>query len=262
MRKHRHLVLLGLIGLLVMTSFPVDVVAQLTLDWSDDFDDGNYDGWTVTAGSFAVNSGKLTVTAMAPGPAFPVILHPSNTTFGNWTFDVEIGEDPEEIEHVIVGFMRDFGGDGVWGGYSDSTFFIEFLWGSIFIGYDTDPDYSFPMNVTWEHHIRVQRTRSEPNTFKVYHNGTLACEAIYIVPPADYSYFGFYGTLGATIDNIDVEYEQEPVPTPTTTEPTTTEEPTTSPSPTNPPDMTMILVIAGGGAAVIVVIAIVLKMRS
>ena len=75
LQKRRQVVLIGLIGLLLMMSFPVEVVS-LTLDWSDDFTDGNYDGWTVTAGAYDASSGALTATAYDNGPAFGNIDHP------------------------------------------------------------------------------------------------------------------------------------------------------------------------------------------
>jgi hypothetical protein len=121
---------------------------------------------------------------------------------------------------------------------------------------------SYPALKDWDHHIRIERTRADPNTFRLYHNGSLAIEGIALVPDGNYSYFNFQGTRGASIDNINIEFEPEiPISSSTTTT-STTEDPTTTPDPTDPPDMTMILMIAGGGAAVIVVIAIVLKMRS
>ncbi|MFW9806450.1 MAG: hypothetical protein ACFFFK_06945, partial [Candidatus Thorarchaeota archaeon] len=155
MRKQKHIVLLGLIGLLIMISFPVDVVAELTLNWSDDFNDGNYDGWTVNSGSYVVTSGKLTVTALAPGPSLPVILHSSNTTFGNWTFDVEIGDDPDYAGHVVIAFLRDHTGTSV---FDSIVLWIEFA-GDWTIGRNYDDLYSFLTVIEWEHHIRIQRTR-------------------------------------------------------------------------------------------------------
>ena len=114
----------------------------------------------------------------------------------------------------------------------------------------------------WQHHIRVQRTRAEPNYIKVYHNDTLVLDTLMLVPSAEYGYFSFLGTRGASIDNVVVEYEPD-IPTPTTsTESATSDGTTTTNGSGDPPDMTMILLIAGGGIAVLVVIVLVVKMRS
>ena len=247
-----------------MTSFPVDVVAELTLNWSDDFNDGNYDGWNVTAGSYAVTGGKLTVTALAPGPAMPVILHPSNTTFGNWTFDIEIGDDPDaDPDNVVFSFMRNFGGSLPWasGITENVAIWVQFLGNGMFLGRNTNDLDTVTILAEWEHHIRVQRTRAEPTKIRIYHNDTLALETALIVPVTNYSYVSFCATRGSSIDNINVEYEPEPEPPTTPTTPTTPTE-TTNTGSAEPPDMTMILMIAGGGAVVVVIIAIVVKMRS
>jgi hypothetical protein len=259
----KHVILLGLIGLIIMMSFPVDVVAQ-TFDWSDNFNDENYDGWTVIDGAYTATGGELFVTAVGAGDAHPFIYHPSNTSFGNWSFDVTIVDDPQpDPDHVMVSFMSDH--RSVIGGPADSSFMLQWegswkLWREL-----TQIDL-FPADKYWEHHLRVERKRAEPNTFYVYHNGTLALEADYvIVPDNDWGYFGFSASVGSSIDNINVEYEPDIIPstsTTTTTEPTTTEEPTTTPEPTEPPDMTMVLLIAGGGVVVVVVIALVVRMRS
>ena len=267
MNERRSLVLLGVVGLILALTVPTEVVSQTqTFDWSEDFDDGNYDGWNVTEGVFVVTDGKLTVTELAPGPAFPVILHPSNATFGNWTFDVELGEDPEYASHVLINFMRD--------SYSADAFsgiHMEFL-GSWMLCRGLTAYDSFSVVKEWEHHFRIQRTRDDPNHIKVYHNGTLALNTLMLVPFLDNAsfYFSFAGTGGASIDNINVEYEPPlpEEPTTSTTDDITTDDTTTDDTNTDTGgttgggDTTMILLIAGGGAVAVIVIVIIIKMRS
>ena len=269
MNRRKGLILLGVVGLIMALSVPMEVVSQtLTLEWSDDFTDGNYNGWNVTAGAYAVTGGKLTVTDIAPGHAFPVILHPSNSTFGNWSCDVVIGDDPEELEHVLVCIMRDIGGTGAWNGIM-----LEYLGYQWHLIRDLNPAYeSFPTDPSWEHHLRLERARADPNHMKVYHNGTLALNTLVLVPYLDNAsyYFGFSGTRGASIDNINVEYEPyvPEVTSTDTTSDTTTDDTTTDDSTTNGGgntgggDSTMLLLLAGGGAAAVIVIVLVVKMRS
>lgn len=259
MRKLRIGILLGLIVLLTMMSFPVEVVCQ-TYEWSDNFNDGNYDGWTTVSGTYDASSLKLKVTAMGAGDSHPFIYHQSNTSFGNWSFDVTIVEDVAHTDHAIVSFMSDHASlvnpakiSFILHWQGDWTLFKE----------TTEVD-SFPALRGWEHHIRVERARADPYTFNIYHNGTLALSAFALVPPADWGYFGFSASIGSSIDNINVEPEPEDT---TTTSTDTTNETTSDPSTTpngspEPLDTTMILVIAGAGVAVVVIVAIVVKMRS
>ncbi len=265
MNKRRSLVLIGVVGLILALTVPAEVVSQTqTFDWSEDFDDGNYDGWNITMGEFVVTDGKLTSTGLAPGPSFPVILHPSNATFGNWTFDVELGVDPEYASHVMINFMRDGYSADAWDGIH-----MEFL-GSWMLCRGLTVYDTFSAVKEWEHHFRIQRTRDDPNHIKVYHNGTLALNTLMLVPYLDNAsfYFSFAGTGGATIDNINVEYEP-PLPDETTTSTTDTSSTDTTSTGTSSTgegtgggDSTMILLIAGGGAAAVIVIVIIIKMRS
>jgi len=258
--KKTLIIAIFLTSLIISSYMPVSLAAEV-LDWTDNFDDGNYNGWTVASGGYTVTSGKLTVTDLAPGPALPVIHHQSNASFGNWSFDVVIGDDPEEMEHVVICFMRDFGGEGWLGGTGDTSIYMEFYGAGWHLGKSWDDYDHFATVREWEHHIRVQRTRAEPNYIKVYHNDTLSLDILMIVPDSDYGYFSFLGTRGASIDNIVIEYEPEADLTTTTGESTTSEDSTTTDT-GNPPDMTMILLIAGGGVAVLVVVVIFVKMRS
>ncbi|MGY5854132.1 MAG: hypothetical protein RTU92_11235 [Candidatus Thorarchaeota archaeon] len=262
MQKRRQVVLIGLIGLFLMMSFPVEVAAEVT-DWSDDFAEDNYDDWTVTAGTYSAAGGVLTATALDPGPAFGCIDHQSNSSFGSWSFDVTIVDDPLEIDRVVVAFMR--AERGVWFGsfyYLDWHGNTWYLWKGQGAGGEDIGSFSAPM--AWEHHIRVERSRADPNNMYVYHNDTLVISAFTLVPIMDWGYFSFHATVGSSIDNINIVHEPVDSTTTTTDESTTTtSEPSTTPTGTPEPlDTTMILIIAGGGVAVVVIIAIVMKMRS
>jgi hypothetical protein len=234
-------------------------VAQLTLDWSDDFDDGNYDGWTVFDGAYAVTDGKLTVTAYGAGNGHPFIQHPSNSSFGNWSFDVTIIDHPDPDDHAIVCVMSSH--RSILGGPIDSSFILE--WRNRWNLYRETQELGwFTAERDWKHHIRLERQRAEPNTVYVYHNDTLVLEEYVLVPDLDYAYFGWSASIDSSIDNITVEHEPEIVTTTTTpdTTTTTTTDDTTPPPDGTPLDMTMILVI-GGGVVVVLVIVAVVKMR-
>jgi len=259
-KKREYLFFCIIVSVLLLTSLrPVSALN----DWSDNFDDGNYDGWTVFTGAFAVNGGKLEATSLSGGNGAPWITHPSSVDFGNWTFDIDLGVNATGVRAVIA-FMASEHGIG-------PCFYLD----AIGIGWDLyrgavsppgltgdDSLGHFTATVEWEHHIRVERTRAEPSIFRVYHNGTLVIETSYVfVPDNDWTLFefgGIPGTPGASIDNIVVEYE-EFVNTTTETTPTSS---TTTPPPGEPLDMTTILLLAGGAAVVVIVLVAIVKLRS
>ncbi len=71
-----------LFGLIfVFSSFPQTAAAVV---WSDNFDDGNYDGWTVELGSFLVTDGELMSDT---GTTIRIIWHASSQTVGTWSID-------------------------------------------------------------------------------------------------------------------------------------------------------------------------------
>lgn len=259
MRKQRYVGLMGLIGLLILGSLnPVIAVG----DWSDDFDDGNYDGWTVTGGSFTVTDGQLVVSELVIGD-FPAFMdHTSNVTMGTWSFDMTI-VDTVDSEDLWVYFMKDE--PGYFTGVSLS---LE-LWGTIvalgrasgtsFTEFDR---WNFPDSKFGQHHFDI--IHNETGYFYVYINGSLVIETSGIVPDLTYDYFSFGGSLETSFDNLVVTEYVEPIPT-TTTPPDTTSTTTTTGDTTTPPaptDMTTVLLIAGGGIAAVVVIVIIVKMRS
>ena len=82
----KRLVILGLIAVLLCGTVLSNLVSASEFDWSDNFDDGNYDGWTVIQGGFGVTDGVLVGTANGPGDASCSIYHESNVSMGTWSF--------------------------------------------------------------------------------------------------------------------------------------------------------------------------------
>ena len=244
-----------------MVSFPIEVKAAV-YNWSDNFDDNNYDGWTLDGGTYDASGGMLTATALMPGPAFGNIYHPSNTSMGTWSFDLHVVDDAVNGNHLWIPFMR-VGPGAAFTGYQ---FAIELLGNALYLYKDINTQigvYSMGYMLGY-HHITVERNTTDENMFYVYHNGTLAIEGFALVVPYDWGYFSFHATIGSSIDNITVtEFVEDPTTTTDTDTESTTPEPSTTPTGTGEPlDTTMILIIAGGGVAVVVIVAIVAKMRS
>lgn len=261
MRKQRQVVLIGLIGLLMMMALPVEVAAAVT-NWSDDFSDNNYDGWTVNEGTFDASSGMLTATGYAPGNAFGGIDHQSNTSMGTWSFDLHIVEETVvPPTHLWICFMRAERGTAFAGDFYALELAGVYLY--LYKGVGTEVG-SYNMGYLLGYHsIRIERNTTDVNAFYVYHNDVLAIDDFTLVVPNDWGYFSFHSTLGSSIDNITVTEFTDGGTTPTDEPTTTTSEPSTTPTGTPEPlDTTMILIIAGGGVAVVVIVAIVVKMRS
>ena len=71
-----------LIGLVFVFSLFTQSAAAVV--WSDNFDDGNYDGWTVEDGDYSVTDGAL--RSEATGDLNNIIWYPSTTAVGTWNF--------------------------------------------------------------------------------------------------------------------------------------------------------------------------------
>ncbi|MFX0078257.1 MAG: hypothetical protein ACFE8O_03370 [Candidatus Hermodarchaeota archaeon] len=75
--------LLGVIGCCLLLLFAVHTPnSKASGAWSDDFDDSDYDGWTIGDGSFSAADNCLEAT----GADWSAIEHESTVAYGNWSF--------------------------------------------------------------------------------------------------------------------------------------------------------------------------------
>jgi len=58
--------------------------------WSDDFQDGDYDNWTIQKGTWTAEDNYLKTTDKGG------IYHPSTTTVGTWSFDAYVAPVPSD----------------------------------------------------------------------------------------------------------------------------------------------------------------------
>jgi len=113
--------------MLIMTISTTKVSAAV--DWSDDFSDGNYNGWTVMEGSFdAPTSPRYCLTA---GPAqMNMIYHPSTQVHGTWILEMYEDDGPEnEIEAIFMvtgTSVEDFEGYSIHLRYNPDDYGITF----------------------------------------------------------------------------------------------------------------------------------------
>ncbi len=78
--------ILGLCAVLAVSLLTIPVTNAVTV-WSDNFNDGDYNGWTVETGSFSAASNNLAGTTSAD---WNIATHASNVATGTWSFDLSL----------------------------------------------------------------------------------------------------------------------------------------------------------------------------
>ncbi len=181
--------------------------------WSDDFEDGNYDGWTIIDGNYSATTGLL--IAAGEKTDHHRLKHDSNIAYGTWSFDVYINQTGLiSGEHMYVYFCTEaFGNLGEEKGYyltliPDSSWMVTPS--SLILG----SREGFPSKVlgVWGYtgklpeYLYIDITRDLNGHFNVYVDGTLIIEAM----DTEYTvgnYFGFDSQGGHGLDNITVNNE-------------------------------------------------------
>jgi len=171
---------------------------ELSIVWSDDFEDGDYSGWEElgSPGFFYVNEGVLTV-----GPDIAAaILHRSEVAYGTWSFDVFISDKSHAHHHI--GIMYDE--EGIYGlGIEINTkqktvinfFKTESGVKSIEAGFETEGQIS-----GWNH---IDITRDEEGHSTVYLNREPILKYTGELSITPY-WFCFSGPVGSVLDNVVV----------------------------------------------------------
>jgi hypothetical protein len=255
--------------------------------WSDNFDDGNYDGWTresvtTDASGMTVVDGSLKAT----GDNWTEVSHPSDVDTGTWSFDIkdpvtnltyyEPGFHPNIYNHMqrstAVHFMMEE--PETWNG---SSYAIMFMGPSIQLRryYMLASIMQRDILTTClfdsvESTLHVDVTLDDAGYFNVFIDGAHRLNFQAVVAPYDWSYFAYGSMPGASVDNIVVQdVVDESLPfngTETTTETTTTtttEETTTTTTSGQPapPIPTEMLILAIGVPVILVVVVVILRFR-
>ncbi|MCK5150725.1 MAG: hypothetical protein KAQ65_02740 [Candidatus Thorarchaeota archaeon] len=252
--------------MLVITSTPVHAATV----WSDNFDDGNFDGWiTDDPDAFSASNGYLESTDdVSPQSSRPGIDYESNVSLGTWSFDFYgVGEynDTVYFSGMRVSFWSD----------ETTNYFIDFEPRVItFVRFvqwpgETRGTWTSPVNLneTWNH---LDITIDEPFVFDIFVNGIHRIHSEYAFPPTT-TPEGFhvrFGTIGEAIDNVTVSDTVDLLPnatyiTTTTTEDTTTTttDDTTTPPPAGDAIPLELLAVGIGVPVVIIVVIVGLRMR-
>ncbi|UCE11115.1 MAG: hypothetical protein JSW61_04035 [Candidatus Thorarchaeota archaeon] len=187
--------------------------------WSDDFEDGNFDGWTtygaIGSGSqgselpsnFTVTNGAI----MAQGENWNLAFHNSSVVYGTWSIDVY----PVDREHneILLPFILESHRVYDWW---KNGYIVQLVTGPY--RYYTEPTITlvrviqWPVDIVWLdeaptgnmtgwQHIDITRDRS--GHICVYLNGTLHLTTVDLLIRSSVL-FGFCGESGQGIDNVTV----------------------------------------------------------
>ena len=186
--------------LLVLSGFVIDSCSAATV-WSDDFDDGDYDGWVVE-GKFTAEENTL----KADSEVINVALCPSTVATGTWSFDV---------------YVTNYGGGTVyfmWSiaqqGYALNIQTIGDI--ALYIGTGQTSteftDYRFKSGILGWQHFDI--TRDSGGRICVYHNGSLIMDTVEDSFAVS-QYFGYQSNHpGKALDNIVVSDTVDILPPP------------------------------------------------
>jgi hypothetical protein len=200
MKKISISILIILLCISLFITFPCKAATV----WSDDFNDGNYDGWTVMNGTFSVEDGKLKA---GPGD-YNVIVCPSySPAYGTWSFDVLTKSVGLDMAIVFIGTYPIYytvypipnqGFVIISSSMGGALLLRKFLNGST--STSTPPGF-YVSSSAWQH---INITRNQDGRICIYDNGTLVRDVTdnSVIPTS--KYFAFYSARGAIIDNIVV----------------------------------------------------------
>jgi len=196
MRKYSVLILFILLCFSLSMAFP----CKADIVWSDNFDDGNYDGWYVVNGTFSAID--HTLKPVLGDNQYLWIAHFSTVSNGTWSFDVLVGEG------TAIWLMYDQGvqgldvsiysrSDGTHLRLNNENYNVTGEYG----GANVTGEYIFNGGISSWQHIDV--TRNLDGRTCVYLNGTLCIDVVDHVVRKSRS-FWYYPYREAAIDNIVV----------------------------------------------------------
>jgi hypothetical protein len=173
--------------------------------WSDTFDDGNYDGWNVTYGSFSCIDNALVSNQYSSA-----IHRPSTVIVGTWSFDLLLIDSSTSGVHIcfycesfvfypITGYDLKVSRNGF-----ELMYWLDY--------YDDSIGEYFPPFVMagWQH---IDITRDDTGLIRVYINDTLRIETVDNRIPSS-NYFHMLSNQGEGVDNIVVSDSVDITPTP------------------------------------------------
>ena len=250
--------------------------------WSDNFDDGNFDEWTVHYGVLSAENYVLAANTSlnfqdygegVDVSDFDRISHSSSILTGTWSFDVSFNHTMAQGTSYVHGwgiveiyFIANTTDTTVMSGMSISIHSRDSAWSFVLAtlegGVYTDSKiFAFGSGVyfelKWTH---VEITRYSSGLVQAFINGTKRLELTDTEVESS-EYLVYSSARSSAIDNVMVN--DEPIPTETTPIETTTPTPTPTPTDTTtqqgiPPEL---LAIGIGVPVILVIVLVVWKVR-
>jgi len=238
--------------------------------WEDDFNDGNYNGWTICNNTILEDGGYGLANSnwsaadyclQVDHEDYGIITHPSDVAYGKWSFDFRANES--QIYEGQSGLIEFIANNEILStdNWNDPvSYYIRYM---VFAGPEEDKNFTLELRkwydgvattidtyqtpvVTGWHHFDV--TRNTTGWFSVYLNDSLVLEG----EDTDITtceLFWLWFEKGQMIDNIVIDNDWNHTTTTTTT-------------PTNGAiDVPTIPIIAGVGVAVAVIVLAIIFLR-
>ena len=98
--------------------------------WQEDFNDGDYDGWTIYQGDFEITGNAL--VANGSYGVWNFIRHTSTVAYGTWSFDVLSEDAPQNHTYVYI----------ISGGTVDIPNYRLCIWTGSYLGWALGPGVS------------------------------------------------------------------------------------------------------------------------
>lgn len=200
--------------------------AKAATIWSDNFDDGDYQDWTLLAGTVSASEYNLRATGFGAA----VVYRNSSTVTGTWSFDLDMTDDPDDAQVCFI--TKYISGKYVRDNYLvennanyDGFRLLRWIWTGSSMSHLILDEYDVIGGLTGWYHFDI--TRDGSGRMYVYINETLAMQAVDTTHDTSSCFVfnvptGPSGT-GPAIDNVIVSdtVDISPPTTETTTEPTT-----------------------------------------
>jgi len=197
---------LGILALLSISIFSNLNVCQAEVVWSDDFNDGDFEEWSVSSGIWPVINGTLQGQTITEG-SYCIINKTSTIAYGTWSFDVKL-QNEKNLYLSFIDYNSTF---ATFGYYYElqirpRTSSVRFNFYKVEGLYNTRKtfiDYTIyeELHSTW-HHIDI--TRELDGKFSFYLDTILIFEVVNNNINTSDSFIFTSNQNGAYIDNIVV----------------------------------------------------------
>ena len=281
-RKVNAFAITTVILLLIVGMFSTPASAAVV--WSDDFSDGNYDGWTILEGTFDTPvSPKYSLTGSSTG--FNMIYYPSVQVNGEWIFELYeqvTAEGSIEVLFVATGTTSlDFEGYSLYLTYNTVYLGLSLCRWNYSSSFDRSARWTLASFYIWEdpdplptlgwHLYNV--TRDMDDEFIISRDEVEIVVSNPLVEDMDFDSrintsdkFIVKAEEDASIDTIVVGTDLPPITTETTTDTTSSSTTNTTTTPTDPtiPNLgpgVVELGIVSAAIVLIVVVVIIQKKR-